>query len=141
MNSGVETQKTPTREPNDRNRGETGSFLLDLRPTINFEYKTSKLAPEAWEELDSLAMIAKQNPDYELIVRGYADNVGSYKYNKRLSKLRADIVQGYLVERGIEPARIKSIGMGEVDPLVPNTTPEGRAVNRRVEIEFVPIND
>jgi outer membrane protein OmpA-like peptidoglycan-associated protein len=51
------------------------------------------------------------------------------------------MVRSYFVGKGIDPAKIKTIGMGEKDPLLPNTTPQGRAVNRRVEIELVPVGD
>jgi outer membrane protein OmpA-like peptidoglycan-associated protein len=91
--------------------------------------------------LDRLVAIAKLSPDYEIVIRGYTDNVGSYRFNERLSRTRARIVKRYLVEKGIGPERIEAIGMGESDPLVPNDTPEGKAANRRVEVELVPIAD
>jgi outer membrane protein OmpA-like peptidoglycan-associated protein len=97
------------------------------------------MTPEAYEKLDKLATLANLSPDYEIVIRGYTDNVGSYRFNESLSRSRAKIVKRYLVKKGIEPERIETIGMGESDPLVPNETPEGRAVNRRVEIELVPV--
>jgi len=113
--------------------------FTDYRPIINFDYRTSSLTPEAYEKLDRLATIAILSPDYEIVIRGYTDNVGSYRFNERLSRSRAGIVKDYLVEKGIGPGRIEAVGMGESDPLVPNETPEGRAANRRVEIELVPV--
>jgi general secretion pathway protein A len=122
-------------EPQD----EKGSSFTNYRPIINFDYRTAKMAPEAYEKLDRLVAIAKLSPDYEIVIRGYTDNVGSYRFNERLSRTRARIVKRYLVEKGIGPERIEAIGMGESDPLVPNDTPEGKAANRRVEIELVAI--
>ncbi len=136
-----EQETTSARIANDEQDAEEASLFSDLRPIINFDYRTSKLAPEAYEELDRIAILAKLSPNYDIVLRGYADNVGSYRYNKRLSKSRANIVQSYLVEKGVDPARIKTFGMGETNPLMPNTTPVGRAANRRVEIEFVPVDD
>jgi general secretion pathway protein A len=117
-----------------------GDFSFsDYRPIINFDYRTAEMTPEAYKKLDKLATLANLSPDYEIVIRGYTDNVGSYRFNENLSRSRAKIVKRYLVEKGIEPERIETIGMGESDPLVPNETPEGRAVNRRVEIELVPV--
>jgi outer membrane protein OmpA-like peptidoglycan-associated protein len=111
----------------------------DYQPIIYFDYRTAEITPEAYDKLDKLAALAKLSPDYEIVIRGYTDNVGTYRFNERLSRSRAKIVKRYLVAKGIEPERIETIGMGESDPLVPNDTPEGRATNRRVEIELVPV--
>jgi general secretion pathway protein A len=115
--------------------------LLDYTPIINFDYRTSTIVPEAYEELDRIATLAKLSPNYEVIVRGYTDNVGSYLYNEKLSRSRAKIVRDYLVKKGLPPERIIPLGMGENNPLMENDTPEGRAANRRVEIELVPTGD
>jgi len=120
-------------------QAEEDSSFTSYRPIINFDYRTAKITPEAYEKLDRLATMAKLSPDYEIVIRGYTDSVGTYRFNEKLSRSRARIVKGYLVEKGISPERIATIGMGESDPLVPNDTPEGRAANRRVEIELVPI--
>jgi type II secretory pathway predicted ATPase ExeA/outer membrane protein OmpA-like peptidoglycan-associated protein len=123
----------------DLSEPQTGqdSSLINYRPIINFDYRTAKITPEAYEKLDRMATIAKLTPAYEIVIRGYTDNVGSYRFNKELSRLRAGIVKGYLVKKGISPERIETVGMGESGPLVPNDTPEGRAANRRVEVELV----
>jgi general secretion pathway protein A len=120
-------------------QAEQDSSLINYRPVINFDYRTAKITAEGYEKLDKVAAIAKLSPDYEIVIRGYTDNVGSYRFNEGLSRSRAKIVKGYLAEKGISPERIKTIGMGESDPLAPNDTPEGRAVNRRVEVELVPV--
>ena len=122
-------------------KAEEDSSLTNYRPIINFDYRAAKMAPEAYEKLDRLVAIAKLSPDYEIVIRGYTDNVGSYRFNERLSRSRARIVKRYLVEKGIGPERIEAMGMGESDPIVPNDTPEGKAANRRVEIELVPVAD
>ncbi|MCG6917122.1 MAG: OmpA family protein [Deltaproteobacteria bacterium] len=114
------------------------SSLRNYSPIINFDYRTSKITPEAYKKLDKLAALAKLSPSYGIVIRGYTDDVGTSRFNERLSRSRARIVKRYLVEKGISPERIETIGMGESDPLVPNDTPEGRASNRRVEIELVP---
>jgi outer membrane protein OmpA-like peptidoglycan-associated protein len=108
---------------------------------INFDYNTSELQHPAHEELDRVVSLAKQSPNHAILILGYTDDVGSYEYNHWLSKSRAKIVGGYLVEKEIDPERITAIGMGEKNPLTSNTTPEGRATNRRVEIKLIPVEE
>lgn len=74
-----------------------------------------------------------ENPTIEVEIRGYTDSVGDAKKNVKLSQSRADAVKKWLEKRGIPAARITSKGYGSADPLAPNTTPEGRAQNRRIE--------
>jgi outer membrane protein OmpA-like peptidoglycan-associated protein len=115
--------------------------LRNYRSIVNFSYAASRLSPEAHEELDRVVSLAKQIPNGNIVILGYTDSVGSYEYNKRLSESRARMVEGYLVENEIDPERITTAGMGEKNPLMPNTSLEGRAANRRVEIELVPDED
>ena len=110
----------------------------ESKSVIRFAYRNSKLDPSALADLAGFAASAKQNTDHDIVVLGYTDSVGSHAYNKGLAESRANIVESYLVGKGIDPVRIKTIGMGEKNPLMPNTTPKGRAANRRVEIELVP---
>jgi outer membrane protein OmpA-like peptidoglycan-associated protein len=137
----AEKEKAGVRDPEYNDQAEQTFSFTHYKPIIYFDYRTSNIAPEAYEELDRLATIAALSPDYEIVIRGYTDNVGSTEYNKRLSKTRTQIVRNYLVGKGIDPEKIKTMGMGEKDPLLPNTTPAGRAVNRRVEIELVSVGD
>ncbi len=137
----AEKELAGTRDPESNDQAEQTFSYAHYKPIVYFDYRRSHIAPEAYEELDRLATIAALSPDYEIVIRGYTDNVGSQKYNKRLSESRTQMVRSYFVGKGIDPAKIKTIGMGEKDPLLPNTTPQGRAVNRRVEIELVPVGD
>ena len=141
LSTTAEKEQAGVRDPEYNDQAEQTFSFTNYKPIIYFDYRTSNIAPEAYEELDRLATIAALSPDYEIVIRGYTDNVGSTKYNKSLSKTRTQIVQNYLVGKGIDPEKIKTIGMGEKDPLLPNTSPEGRAVNRRVEIELVSVGD
>jgi len=76
---------------------------------------------------------------HDLVVssRGYTDALGSSEYNRSLSTFRANVVKSYLAGKGINPNRMRVIGMGNAAPRMANNTPEGRAANRRVEIELV----
>jgi len=68
-------------------------------------------------------------------IQGHTDNIGSAAYNMKLSRKRAESVKSYLDKKGIYSTRLKSEGYGFAKPVVPNTTPENRALNRRVELK------
>jgi OOP family OmpA-OmpF porin len=72
-----------------------------------------------------------------IIAVGHTDSVGTDAYNQRLSVRRADAVKDYLVSKGVEKNRVYTEGKGEKQPIADNKTAEGRAKNRRVEIEVV----
>lgn len=83
--------------------------------------------------LDKVVRTLKGNPKIEVEIRGHTDNTGGYQLNMRLSQQRADAVKIYLMNQGIDAARIRTIGFGPEHPIAPNTTAEGRAKNRRIE--------
>jgi len=107
---------------------------------LPFGVNTNELPPEALARLDELARHLLRKTDADIVVRGYTDRLGSNEYNRNLSAFRANVVKSYLAGKGIAPNRIKVIGMGDASPRMPNTTPSGRAANRRVEIEIVARN-
>jgi general secretion pathway protein A len=104
---------------------------------IPFGYNTNELPPEILTRLDELAEYMRQKADSDIVIKGFTDTMGSAEYNRNLSAFRANVVKSYLVGKGINPNRMKVIGMGDAAPRMPNKTSEGRAANRRVEIEFV----
>ncbi|HEX6016874.1 MAG TPA: OmpA family protein [Burkholderiaceae bacterium] len=102
-----------------------------------FDFGKSTLKPEARAKLDDLvAKTAGVNLEV-IIAVGHTDNVGSDVYNQKLSVSRAEAVKAYLVSKGIEKNRVYTEGKGEKQPVADNKTAEGRAKNRRVEIEVV----
>ena len=102
-----------------------------------FDFDKSVLKPEGRAKLDDL--VSKiQGINLEVIIAvGHTDSVGSDAYNQRLSVRRAEAVKAYLVTKGIERNRIYTEGKGEKQPIADNRTAEGRAKNRRVEVEVV----
>ena len=72
-----------------------------------------------------------------MIAVGHADSIGSDAYNQRLSLRRAEAVKKFLVSKGVEANRVYTEGKGEKSPVADNKTNEGRAKNRRVEVEVV----
>jgi OOP family OmpA-OmpF porin len=102
-----------------------------------FDFDKAVLKPEGKAKLDDL--VGKiQGINLEVIIAvGHTDSVGTDAYNQRLSVRRAEAVKAYLVSKGIEKNRVYTEGKGEKQPVADNRTAEGRAKNRRVEIEVV----
>ena len=106
-------------------------------PNITFLSGSATLTPVAEATLDSVFQMLRANPDVRVEIRGYTDNVGSAAKNLILSQRRAMAVKRYLVRKGIDPNRLIAIGLGEDHPIADNSTPEGRAKNRRIEFVVV----
>ena len=102
-----------------------------------FDFDKSVLKPEAKSKLDDLVSKTGDINLEVIIAVGHTDWVGSDAYNQKLSVRRAEAVKAYLVSKGIEKNRIYTEGKGEKQPIADNHTKEGRAKNRRVEIEVV----
>ncbi len=137
----AEEHASEVSELSNQRNAERSLPLRDFSSIINFDYRTFQLQHQAHEELDRVVSLAKQRPNHAILIFGHTDDVGSNNYNQWLSKSRAEMVGGYLVEKEIDPERITTIGVGEKNPLMSNTTPEGRAANRRVEIKLVPVEE
>ena len=102
-----------------------------------FDFDKSVLKPEGRAKLDDLVGKIQGINLQVIIAVGHTDSVGSDAYNQRLSVRRAEAVKAYLVTKGIERNRVYTEGKGEKQPVADNRTAEGRAKNRRVEIEVV----
>ncbi|WP_456342780.1 OmpA family protein [Thermovibrio sp.] len=109
-----------------------------MKDTVLFEFNSYKLKPEAKEMLRKVAKTLNENPDTVIVVAGYTDSTGSFDYNVKLSEKRAEAVRNELVLNGVDPTRIVVFGCGPKHPIAPNNTPEGRSLNRRVEILIYP---
>ncbi len=102
-----------------------------------FDFDKSVLKPEGKAKLDDLVGKVKGINLEVIIAVGHTDSVGSDAYNQKLSVKRSEAVKAYLVSKGIEKNRVYTEGKGEKQPVADNKTKEGRAKNRRVEIEVV----
>ncbi len=102
-----------------------------------FDFDKAVLKPEGKAKLDDLSAKVKGINLEVIIAVGHTDSVGSDAYNQRLSVRRAEAVKAYLVSKGIERNRIYTEGKGEKQPVADNRSAEGRAKNRRVEVEVV----
>ena len=102
-----------------------------------FDFDKAVLKPEGKAKLDDLASKVKAINLEVIIAVGHTDSVGSDAYNQKLSIRRAEAVKAYLVSKGIDKSRVYTEGKGEKQPVADNKTKEGKAKNRRVEIEVV----
>jgi OmpA-OmpF porin, OOP family len=102
-----------------------------------FDFDKSVLKPEGKAKLDDLISKVKGINLEVIIAVGHTDSIGTDAYNQKLSVRRAEAVKAYLVSKGIEKNRVYTEGKGEKQPVADNKTAEGRAKNRRVEIEVV----
>jgi len=110
---------------------------VTLAADVLFDFDKSVLKPEGKSKLDDLAQKVKAINLEVVIAIGHTDSIGSDAYNQKLSVRRAESVKAYLVSKGVEPNRIYTEGKGEKQPVASNKTKEGRAKNRRVEIEVI----
>jgi OOP family OmpA-OmpF porin len=102
-----------------------------------FDFNKSVIKPEAKAKLDDLVDKIKAINLEVIIAVGHTDAVGSDEYNQKLSMRRSNAVKAYLINKGVDKTRIYTEGKGEKQPVADNSTKEGRAKNRRVEIEVV----
>jgi OOP family OmpA-OmpF porin len=104
---------------------------------VLFDFDKSVIKPEGRSKLDDLAARVKGINLEVVIAIGHADSIGSDEYNQRLSVRRAESVKAYMVSKGLEANRVYTEGKGEKQPVASNRTTDGRAKNRRTEIEVI----
>ncbi|MEO7986069.1 MAG: OmpA family protein [Gemmatimonadales bacterium] len=114
-----------------------GKLAAGVIPGVGFAPGTARLSPASYVALDSVAAILLADPAATVEVSAHTDNAGSAAENLRLTGLQADAVRDYLVLKGVPYQQVTAKGYGATLPRSPDTTPRGRAVNRRVEIRPV----
>jgi outer membrane protein OmpA-like peptidoglycan-associated protein len=110
---------------------ERGQFIST--DPILFNEGAATLREASIPKLDKVAKLLKEKPDIELEIIGHTDNLGIEPVNQKVSAERAATVMDYLVAQGIDRSRLKSKGMGSLDPITSNDTQLGRQANRRIE--------
>ena len=119
-------------------RNNLDRYSLQSTATVNFNFDSYVLVPEARAQLDQLASQLKGRTDYILEIEGFADYVGSVAYNNQLTEKRAETVRRYLAEQyNIPVYRTHDLGFGKNRPVADNHSRAGRAQNRRVEIHVL----
>jgi outer membrane protein OmpA-like peptidoglycan-associated protein len=117
------------------------AILVNLPDGVTFDVNSYTIKPAFRDTLDTVANSLRTYPDSLIDVYGHTDSTGSDAYNQTLSERRAQAVANYLSAQGVSSARIRWQGFGETAPIADNSTPEGRALNRRVEIKIIPITE
>ncbi len=111
------------------------SFVIQASDIL-FEFDKAIIKKAYYPILDKWVVFFLENPQVTAEVHGHTDSTGPAPYNQKLSERRAGSVMNYLVDHGVEQDRLTAKGFGERLPVAPNTTPEGRQKNRRVEMKF-----
>ncbi len=101
---------------------------------IHFDFDKAVIQPDSNALLDDVATTLKHFPKWRLRITGHTDSTGDAAYNEELSMNRANAIKQALVERGIDASQLETSGTGEKQPVASNDTPEGQALNRRVEL-------
>ncbi len=117
---------------------EQRGMVITLTGNVLFESGKWALLPGAQIKLNEVAEALKMNKDRDITIEGHTDNQGSRKSNVDLGQHRADSVRDYMITRGVDGSRVTAVGIGQDRPVADNSSPEGRANNRRVEIIVSP---
>jgi len=116
-------------------------IILNMPSNIGFSTGSADLNARAFPVLDSVAKVLVKYNKTIVEAVGHTDNVGRAESNQSLSERRANTVAQYLIARGIVRERVIIVGVGEERPMADNSTAEGRALNRRVELSLLPVSD
>ncbi len=136
----------PADQPFDRTKLDLELEPIGLGATMEFknvyfDFGKADLLPESKLELDRVVQFLRTAGSITLEIGGHTDDVGSDAYNQRLSEDRANAVLNYLVSQGVPKRELKAVGYGKSQPLVPGTSDEARAKNRRVEMTITSQSD
>jgi len=130
-------------DPQDKCPNTPKGFKVDtdgcpLKATLqlNFSTDSTKVDAEGTAKVNAFAEFLKESPAYKANIVGHTDSTASDAYNQKLSEKRAEKVKSMLIEDGVAAERLTSEGMGEKMPVATNKTKEGRAANRRIEVEL-----
>ncbi|WP_421850641.1 OmpA family protein [Oricola sp.] len=116
------------------------NIILNMPSNITFAVDQDQVIPAFYPTLDSVAVVLRKYNQTLIDVYGHTDSTGSDDYNQSLSQRRANSVANYLAVRGVNQQRVLATGFGESRPIADNSSETGRAQNRRVEIQIVPLS-
>ncbi len=119
---------------------ETKKVAITIQAEALFDFDKSVLKPAGRASIDDAVTKMKTLDVTAIIATGHTDSVGTDAYNQRLSERRATTVKEYMVSKGVLATKITILGKGETQPVATNKTDEGRAKNRRVDIEFTGVS-
>ena len=132
----LETMQNDSLTKDEKNKIIAKEGTIISLKNLYFDNDSYIIKAESNEELDRLYNLLLSNPEIKIKINGYTDNVGNEKHNQWLSEQRTKSVVDYLIQKGISKERLTFTGYGSDNPIATNETEEGRAANRRVEVEF-----
>jgi outer membrane protein OmpA-like peptidoglycan-associated protein len=115
------------------------NITLNMPGNVTFAVNSGDLNAGFYPVLDSVGLVLKEFDNTFVEVAGHTDSTGAEQYNQALSERRAESVAAYLISRPMRADRLVTVGAGENHPVADNSTSNGRAANRRVEITIVPV--
>lgn len=114
-------------------------LAVTFKSDVWFDVNSATLKPGGYNELQRVATVLNQYPQTTIQISGHTDSTGSEEYNQALSVRRAEAAKNALAGFNVNPARMSVIGFGESQPVADNSTPQGRQMNRRVQITITPM--
>ncbi|WP_454289103.1 OmpA family protein [Rhizobium arsenicireducens] len=114
-------------------------IILNMPSNITFATDQDQVMPQFYPTLNSVAIVLRKFEKTLIDVNGHTDSTGSVAHNEALSERRASSVANYLNSQGVDPRRVSALGFGPSQPVASNATADGRAQNRRVEIQISPL--
>jgi outer membrane protein OmpA-like peptidoglycan-associated protein len=134
LNAALEESRANNTASIERDRENTDVLLATFKGDVFFDFDSATLKPGAYAEIDRVVPVLKKYNQTAIQVEGYTDQIGTEAYNQRLSEQRAEAVKNALIQRGIDPTRIRAIGLGESQPISSDN-----AMNRRVTLRIIPL--
>ena len=116
-------------------------IILNMPGNVTFRTGSADLNAQFFKVLDGVALVTKKYDKTIIEIAGHTDNVGGSDYNRQLSQRRAGAVAQYLMSKGVGEPRIMTAAGGEEHPIASNSTEQGRAANRRVEVTLTPLKE
>jgi outer membrane protein OmpA-like peptidoglycan-associated protein len=134
LNSALEESRAYNRASIERDKENTDILLATFKGDIFFDFDSATLKPGAYAEIDRVVPVLQKYNHTAIQVEGHTDQIGTETYNQSLSEKRAEAVKNTLIQRGIDPNRIRAVGFGESQPISSNN-----AMNRRVTLRIIPL--
>jgi outer membrane protein OmpA-like peptidoglycan-associated protein len=128
------TPTTATTTPADQGTTTAAGTSVTVNADVLFDVSSAALSPAASDRLGGVLALAQTDTSRHLLIEGFTDSDGDPALNQQLSEARAQAVAQWLIDHGIDPARISVLGHGVENPIAPNDTPEHKALNRRVVV-------
>src|SRR2546427_801529 len=116
-------------------------IVLNMPGNVTFRTGSADLNAQFFKVLDGVAQVARKYDKTIIEIAGHTDNVGGADFNRQLSQRRASAVAQYLMSKGVTEPRVMTAAGGEEHPIASNSTEQGRAANRRVEVTLAPLKE